>query len=67
MDNCEDCSKEYLGDGVYVALDGHGMLKLTTEDGISATNTVVLELPVYEALVRYVERLKRSAQPESEG
>jgi hypothetical protein len=51
-------TKEYLGDAVYVEFDGYG-LRLTTEDGIRATNTIVLEPEVYEALVRYVAGLKK--------
>lgn len=46
--------KEYLGDSVYVEVE-NGMLKLTTENGIKATNTIYLEPEVYYSLVRYVE------------
>ena len=49
--------KAYLGDGVYVDVE-NGMLKLTTEDGITATNTVYLEEEVLENLLTYVEKLK---------
>ena len=48
--------KTYLGDGCYVDFDGFA-LWLTTEDGISVTNTVCLEPEVYSALVKYVARL----------
>jgi hypothetical protein len=34
--------KTYLGDGVYAEI-GHGELILTTENGISVTNRIVLE------------------------
>lgn len=47
-------SKSYLGDGVYVEVES-GMLKLTTENGIRATNTIFLEAEVYKALTDYVE------------
>ena len=47
--------KMYLGDSVFVSID-HGMLKLTTENGNVAYNTVMLEPEVWEALVLYVER-----------
>ncbi len=49
--------KSYLGDAVYVDFDGQG-LTLTTEDGIRATNSVYLEPEVWQALTRYVERLR---------
>ena len=46
--------KTYLGDGVYADVE-RGMLKLTTEDGVSVTNTIYLEPAVLGALYRYVE------------
>lgn len=49
--------KRYLGDGVYADHDGHGLV-LTTEDGISETNRIVLEPEVYEALLQYVQALR---------
>lgn len=52
--------KDYLGDSVYVEHDGY-MLTLTTENGFGPSNTIHLEPAVYEALVRYVERLKEKA------
>ena len=48
--------KSYLGDGVYVCVEG-GMLKLTAENGIVATDTIYLEQEVYEALVAYYNRV----------
>jgi len=50
--------KEYLGDGVYAEMDRYGSLVLTTEDGIRATNRIVLEPEVLIALSEYLERLK---------
>lgn len=50
--------KAYLGDAVYVDYDGYGLV-LTTEDGISTTNIIVLEPDIYDALTRYVESLKQ--------
>ncbi len=47
--------KEYLGDSVYVEIE-NGMLKLTTENGIGATNTIFMEVEVYDALIRFHER-----------
>lgn len=54
--------KRYLGDGVYVEVDTLGLV-LTTEDGIRATNRIVLEPEVLHRLLLYVEDLKR--HPES--
>ncbi len=48
--------KGYLGDGVYVEFE-NGMFKVTTEDGIRATNTVYFEPEVYHAFVRYATRV----------
>ena len=56
--------KEYLGDSVYVEVDG-GMLKLTTDNGLGPSNIIYLEDHVYDALVMYVERL-RAAQANGE-
>jgi len=47
-------SKAYLGDSVYVDIQ-HGMLVLTTENGLTATNTIYLEPEIYAALTRYVQ------------
>lgn len=53
----------YLGDSVYVELE-YGMLKLTTNNGYGATNTIFLEPEVYEALTLYVERrCRRRTRP----
>lgn len=49
--------KAYIGDGVYVDFDGYALV-LTTENGISTTNRIVLEPEVYAALERYVKGLK---------
>jgi hypothetical protein len=49
-------AKQYLGDGVYVAMDeSRDMLVLTTENGIEATNVIYLEEQVRDALVRYIK------------
>lgn len=45
--------KRYLGDGVYVEFDGHGII-LTTSNGIEDTNTVYLEPEVWENLQRFM-------------
>lgn len=49
--------KRYIGDGVYVCLEG-GMLCLTTENGIETTNTIYLEAQVWQALKLYVEQFE---------
>lgn len=51
-------TKTYLGDAVYAEIEG-GMVKLTTEDGVEATNTIWLEPEVYERLLKYVERINQ--------
>jgi len=51
-------TKAYLGDSVYVDVD-NGMLKLTTDNGYGPSNTIYLEPEVYEALTRYVQRIKQ--------
>ncbi len=43
--------KFYIGDGVYAKFDPYGVT-LTTEDGRSITNTVVLEWDLYLSLVK---------------
>lgn len=50
-------NKDCLGDGVYAEIED-GMVKLTTENGIEASNTIFLEPQVLDALNRYVERIK---------
>lgn len=50
--------KVYLGDSVYADVE-NGMLKLTTENGFGPSNTIYLELEVYEALVAYVDSIRR--------
>lgn len=52
-------TKVYLGDSVYVDIE-HGMIKLTTENGMGPSNTIHLESEVYEQLVNYVERLMKN-------
>ncbi len=47
--------KVYIGDGVYVTYDGF-CVTLTTENGISIQNTIVLEPVVIESLVRFLEK-----------
>lgn len=44
--------KEYIGDGVYVDVE-NGMLKLTAEDGIAASDTIYIEASVWDNLLEY--------------
>lgn len=48
--------KVYLGDSVYADVV-NGMLCLTTENGLGASNTIFLDVAVWTALVKYVEGL----------
>ncbi len=48
-----DDMKVYLGDAVYADRDDFGAFELTTSDGMSNTNTIVLELEVFEALLAF--------------
>jgi hypothetical protein len=54
-------AKSYLGDAVYADVDEFGRIVLTTENGIYATNTIVLEPEVYAALLVWVDRLRSAA------
>ena len=46
----------YLGDGVYVEVI-NGILKLTAENGVEATDTIYLEPDVAEALFAYYKKI----------
>lgn len=51
--------KRYLGDGVYVESGVFvGEFILTTTDGISVTNSVVLDGEITRAFMRYVEETR---------
>lgn len=52
-------NKRYIGDGVYADIDDLGRLVLTTEDGISVTNRIVLEPEVWAALQHFMVPVKR--------
>lgn len=45
---------KYLGDGVYAEVDEASRLVLTTSDGITETNRIVLESDVFAILLAYV-------------
>ena len=50
--------KAYLGDSVYVEFDGYDFV-LTTENGLGASNRIVLEPVVYRNLVQFKENLEK--------
>lgn len=51
-------NKIYLGDGVYAEFDlAREIIILTTEDGVSITNTIYLEDFVLEALLKWLKRI----------
>jgi hypothetical protein len=50
-------AKTYLGDSVYVAFDGY-QITLTTNNGEGPSNTIILEPEVYQALIRFVDRIQ---------
>lgn len=52
--------KAYIGDGIYADFDGYAIV-LTTENGVSVTNTIVVEPREWRALEAYVARLKEQA------
>jgi hypothetical protein len=54
-------TKTYLGDAVYAEFNGFDV-ELTTEDGISATNRIVLEPEVLRELLAYMARTEGLAE-----
>lgn len=48
-------TKAYLGDGVYIEHNDFEFI-LTTENGIRATNTIILEPVVMKTLIQYAKR-----------
>ena len=52
--------KRYLGDGVYAIMDGADLV-LTTENGVEATNRIVLEPEVFAALEEFLARVRLAA------
>jgi hypothetical protein len=53
--------KTYLGDGAYAEFDGFAII-LTTENGMTVQNTVVLEPEALRALERFVARTRALAK-----
>ena len=53
--------KKYIGDGCYVVFDGYS-ITLTTENGGSVTNTIVMEPGVFLELLAYVEAIRAESR-----
>ena len=47
--------KAYIGDAVYIQVNDFGDVILTTEDGFSSTNTIVLEPQVMRQFMNYLD------------
>lgn len=53
--------KRYLGDGVYASTDNHHII-LTTENGLSAYNTIYLDDSVAKNFTRFMEDFTREVE-----
>ncbi len=49
-------NKEYIGDGVYIQGTCEEII-LTTEDGISVQNTIILDVDLIKNINRFVDRI----------
>ncbi len=54
--------KTYLGDSVYAEFDGYGIILTTENDGLGASNVIVLEPEVVEAFERFVGDLRKNSE-----
>lgn len=52
-------SKVYLGDSVYVQKNSQGIVLTIVNDLRGPSNTIVLEVPVFEALIDFVINLEQ--------
>lgn len=59
-------SKSYIGDGVYIEFDGFAYT-LTTENGVSVTNTIVMEPEVITNLKKYIGSVEHECKCASGG
>ena len=57
--------KTYLGDAVYVELDGYCVC-LTTSNGIQDTNRIILEPAVLVQLMAWLDRIAEANKAEDE-
>jgi hypothetical protein len=53
-----NAAAEYIGDGAYCAINQYGDLVLTTENGVSVQNIVVIEPELYPVLERFVAQAR---------
>jgi hypothetical protein len=51
----DECTKDYIGDGVYVARHGDAVV-ITAENGISIQETIYLDSYTMKALIRVLKR-----------
>lgn len=52
-------AKEYLGDSVYIQIDSVGRIVLTTEDGLSISNTIYIDQTIMRGILDYLEKLSK--------
>ena len=52
----EPLEKDYIGDSVYIEDNGYGVT-LTTENGLGASNIIVMEPEVIQAFLRYIKKM----------
>jgi hypothetical protein len=52
---------QYLGDSVYAEVED-GMVKLTTNNGIGASNTIFMNADVVRELLDYIKRKRQEIQ-----
>jgi len=51
--------KHYIGAGVYLEINADGYVEISTSNGITTSNKIVLEQDTYEEMVRIVTDLRR--------
>jgi hypothetical protein len=51
----DDKLKSYIGDGVYVDVEGSDIV-LTTENGICSTNEIYLDMGMLKSIIDYCKR-----------
>jgi hypothetical protein len=56
--------KDYLGDGVYAISDEYGGIWLHANDHENPTDSIYLEPKVFDALVRFEEKVKPKQKEE---